>query len=328
MKFAIVGAGAIGTYLGAALARGGTEVVLIARGDHLLAMQQRGVQVLSDRGDFHSWVSATDDLDAIGDADFVFLGLKAYSLPTMAPTIAERMLPGATVIGAQNGIPWWYFQNHGGPFEDLTLASVDPGGVVARAFPKKAVVGCVVYCSTEIQEPGVIRHVEGTRFTIGEPDGALSERCSKIAEAVSGGGLKCQVSDHLREHIWLKLVGNASFNPLSTITGATMHELAEVSEIQELLRTMMLEAASVAAALGIELPVSIEHRLERAFAVGDHKTSMLQDFESGKPLEYECMTGAIVELAELLKISVPSLSAVHACIKFLDPARARVGSAA
>jgi len=318
VKFAVVGAGAIGAYVGAALARGGSEVTLIARGAHLKAMQEHGVQVLSPRGDFHVHPPATDDFGAVADADIAFIGLKAYSLPELAPRLGEALTGGTAVIPAQNGIPWWYFQSHPGPLANTMLESVDPGGVVAASIEPERVVGCVVYCSAEIVEPGVIRHVEGTRFAIGEPDGSQSERCRLISEAFIAGGLKCPVEHRLRDQIWLKLIGNVAFNPVTALTRATLGQLGELPEMVELLRAIFQECAAVAAALEIELPVSLERRLEAGVAVGDHKTSMLQDLEAGKPLELGCMSGAVIELADKLDIAVPHTRAVHACVTLLD----------
>jgi 2-dehydropantoate 2-reductase len=322
VKFAIVGAGAIGAYVGASLARGGSEVTLIARGEHLRAMVADGVQVISPRGDFHAHPTATDDLDAISTADAVFIGLKAHSLPELAPRIAAALAPGAAVIAAQNGLPWWYFQAQPGPLENETLESVDPGGTIGRAIPAEAVIGCVIYCSTEIVSPGVIRHIEGTRFAIGEPNGSASERCSSISKAFVAGGLKCPVEAQIRDQIWLKLIGNAAFNPVTALTGATLGELGTSPQMVELLRAMLGECAAVAAALGVDLPVSIERRLEAGIAVGDHKTSMLQDLDAGKPLELDCMTGAVIELADRLGIAVPHTAAVYACARLLDETRA------
>jgi 2-dehydropantoate 2-reductase len=323
VKFAVLGAGAIGAYVGAALARGGSDVTLIARGEHLRALQERGVRVLSPRGDFEAHPEATDDIDAIGDADAVFIGVKAYSLPELAPRIGQALKPGAAVIAAQNGIPWWYFQSQPGPLEGKVLESVDPGGVIATSIPPAAVIGCVIYCSTEIVAPGVIRHSEGTRYAIGEPDGAKSERCARIAEAFVAGGLRCPVETRIRDHIWLKLIGNAAFNPVSALTGATMGELGMVPELVAVLRAILEECALVAERLGAELPVSIDRRLEAAIEVGDHKTSMLQDLEAGKPLELDCLTGAVIELAGLVDVPVPHTLAVHACTKLLAERRGR-----
>lgn len=324
MKVAVLGAGAIGAYVGAALARGGSDVTLIARGPQLKALQERGVRVHSPRGDFHCHPRATEDIDAVTDADVVFLGLKAYSLTALAPRLGSGLGPETVVIPAQNGIPWWYFQSHPGPLGGTTLESVDPGGVIARSIDPERIVGCVVYCSTETVAPGVIRHVEGTRFALGEPDGSLSERCRRISEAFVAGGLKCPVDARLRDQVWLKLIGNVAFNPTTALTGATLGELGSLPEMVGLVRAILEECASVAAALGVELPVSLERRLEAGFAVGDHKTSMLQDLEAGKPLELGCMSGAVIELADKLAIAVPHTRAVHACAKLLDGlARAR-----
>lgn len=329
MKFAVVGAGAIGAYVGAALARGDNDVTLIARGPHLEAMRRSGVRVLSPRGDFHVHPSATDDLEAAGEADVVFVSLKAHSLPELAPRLARALKPGSGVIWAQNGIPWWYFQSHGGPFDGLVLNSVDPEGSIARAFPPESVIGCVTYCSTEIVAPGVIRHLEGTRFTLGEPGGARSERCRLISKAFAQGGLKAPVDERIREQIWLKLVGNAAFNPITALTGATLGQLGELPEMMTLLRELFEETAAVAHAAGIDIPLSLERRLQAGIEVGDHKTSMLQDLEAGKPLELDCMTGVVSELAERLGVDVPRTRAVHACAKLLDHtcqvAQARAG---
>jgi 2-dehydropantoate 2-reductase len=318
VRFAVVGAGAIGAYVGAALARGGADVTLIARGEHLAAMQARGVRVLSPRGDFEAQPAATDDLGAVADADVVFVGLKAYSLPELAPRIGAALRPDAAVLAAQNGIPWWYFQSEGGRFDGSTVESVDPGGVISAAIPPATVVGCVVYCSTEIVEPGVIRHIEGTRFSIGEPDGTASERCDAISAAFRAGGLKSPVDTHLRDQIWLKLIGNAAFNPVSVLARATLGELGELPQMRDLLRALLEEGAAVAEALGVTLPVSIDRRLEAGFEVGDHKTSMLQDFEAGKALELDCMTGAIAELAGRVGVEVPRIRTVDAVVRLAE----------
>jgi 2-dehydropantoate 2-reductase len=317
VKFAVVGAGAIGAFVGASLARGGADVVLVARGAHLEAMRRNGVRVLSPRGDFEAHPEATDDLDAAADADVVFLGLKAYSLPELAP----RIRGDGAVVAAQNGIPWWYFQSEGGPLEGTVLDSVDPGGVITRSIAPERVVGCVVYCSTEIVEPGVIRHLEGTRFSLGEPDGTVSERCQAISAALRAGGLKAPVEPRLRNEIWLKLLGNATFNPVSVLTRATLGELGTLPAMREMLMHAFEEIAAVGTALGIEFKVSLERRLEAGFEVGEHKTSMLQDLEAGKPLEVDCLTGAVVELAGRLGIGVPHVETLHACVKLVDTLR-------
>ena len=319
----MLGAGAIGGYVGAALARGGADVTLIARGAHLAAMRTGGVRVLSGRGDFVAHPEVTDELAAVAAADVVFVALKAYSLPEVAPRLGELLLPDAAVIWAQNGIPWWYFQSlpdegAGGSAGIGGLESVDPGGVIARSISPEHNVGCVVYCSTEIIEPGVIKHIEGTRFTLGEPDGSVTERCKLISAALAAGGLKAPVEARLRDQIWLKLIGNVAFNPTTALTRATLGELGTVPEMVDLLRAVFAECAQVADRLGIRFPVSLDRRLEAGLAVGDHRTSMLQDLEAGKRLELDCMTGAVVELADRLGIAVPHVRTVHACATLLD----------
>lgn len=305
----MLGAGAIGAYVGAALARGGADVTLIARGAHLAAMRRDGVRVRSPRGDFTAHPPVTDDLGAVAGADVVFVGLKAYSLPKIAPALGDLLAPDAAAIWAQNGIPWWYQPG---------LQSVDPGGVIAASIPAKHNIGCVVYSSTEIVEPGVIRHIEGTRFTIGEPSGEASERCKAISAAFAAGGLKAPVESRLADQIWLKLIGNVAFNPITALTRATLGQLGELPEMVDLLRAVFGECAQVADRLGIKFPVSLDRRLEAGIAVGDHKTSMLQDLEAGKRLEVDCLTGAVVELADQLGVDVPHVRTVHACALLLD----------
>jgi 2-dehydropantoate 2-reductase len=318
LRFAVLGAGAIGAYVGAALARGGADVTLIARGAQLAALRRDGVRVLSPRGDFHVHPEATDEIDAVGDADVVFVALKAYSLPAIAPRLGAALRPGAVTIWAQNGLPWWFFQSFPGPLADETIESVDPGGAIAAAIPRESVLGTVVYCATEVAEPGVIRHVEGTRFTLGEPDGTRSARAGAISEAFAAGGLKAPVEERLRDQIWLKLLGNVAFNPITAMTGATLGQLGELDEVRAVILAIFGECAAIAERLGIEIPVSLERRLEAGIAVGDHRSSMLQDLDAGKPLEHACMTGAMVELARRLELPVPHTATVDACVRLLD----------
>jgi 2-dehydropantoate 2-reductase len=322
VKFTVLGAGAIGAYVGAALTRGGADVTLVARGDHLRAMAAHGVRVLSPRGDFTAHPRATDDIAAVADADVVLVALKAYSLTENAPRLGRLLSPGTAVIWAQNGIPWWYFQSLPDACGLTGLQSVDPGGVIATSIRPEHNIGCVVYCSTEIVEPGVIRHVEGTRFTLGEPDGTDSERCRLISAAFAAGQLRAPVESSLRDQIWLKLVGNVAFNPITALTGATLGELGTLPEMRDLLRAIFAECAAVAAKLGVTFPVSLDRRLEAGLAVGDHRTSMLQDLEAGRRLELGCMSGAVVELAAHLGVDAPHTQAVHACATLLDKLRA------
>jgi 2-dehydropantoate 2-reductase len=320
MRFAVLGAGAIGAYVGAALARGGADVTLIARGAHLAAMREKGVRVISPRGDFTAHPPVTDDVAAVTKADVVFVALKAYSLPEIAPRLGELLAPGSAAIWAQNGIPWWYFQALPDPGDSFggVLESVDPGGVITKSIAPEHNVGCVVFCSTEIIEPGVIRHIEGTRFTIGEPDGSASQRCTEISAAFKAGGLKAPVETKLRDQIWLKLIGNVAFNPVTALTRANLGELGTAPEMVDLLKAVFAECAAVAERLGITFPVSLDRRLEAGIAVGDHKTSMLQDLEAGKQLELGCMTGAVAELAGRLGVPVPHVETIHACATLLD----------
>jgi 2-dehydropantoate 2-reductase len=317
MKFAIVGAGAIGAFVGAVLSRAGEDVTLIARGNHLRAMQEHGVRVRGEIGDFVAHPAALEDPAAVGVVDVVLLTLKAHSLTSMAPRLAPLMGPDTTIVTAQNGIPWWYFYRHGDGWEGTQLESVDPGGVIGRSIDPARVVGCIVYPSTIIAEPGVIEHLEGTRLALGEPDGSKSERCRKIADVFIKAGLRCPIRTDIRHDMWVKLMGNVAYNPISALTRATLLEIVQHRETRVLATAIMQEVESVAARLGIELGISIEQRLAGAEKVGHHKTSMLQDVESGRPIEIEAIVGAVVELGDKLGLSLPSTKAVYACAKLL-----------
>ncbi|MFC0545821.1 2-dehydropantoate 2-reductase [Kutzneria chonburiensis] len=324
MKVAVLGAGAIGAYVGAALHRAGVDVHLIARGAHLAAMRRDGVRVLSPRGDFTARPPVTDDPGEVGQADFVFLGLKANSYASCGKLLAPLLGPDTAVVAAQNGIPWWYFHGLAGhPLEGQRIEAVDPGGAVSEVLDVRRAIGCVVYCSTEIEEPGVIRHLEGTRFSIGEPDGSISRRCQDLSAAMIAGGLKCPVEARLRDDIWIKLMGNVAFNPLSALTGATMAEICEHDDTRAVVASMMAETVAIARAAGAQPSVSIEKRIDGARRVGNHKTSMLQDLEAGKALETDAIIGAVVELAELTGVPAPTLRNVYAAVDLLALNRAR-----
>lgn len=318
MRYAIVGAGAIGAYVGASLARAGAEVVLIARGAQLRAFRVSGVRVLSDRGDFSAATACTDTCADVTPVDVVILALKAHQIAGMLDQIRHLLRDDTTIISMQNGVPWWYFQRHGGPLEGTSLQAVDPGGVIARAFDPERVVGCAVYCSTEMVEPGLVRHIEGTRFTLGQPDGGTSKRLERIARDLIDGGLKAPIVPAIRGEMWTKLLGNMCFNPLSALTRATLAELATDEFSVPVVRSMMQEALAVARKLGVEVEVSIEKRIDGARRVGDHKTSTLQDIEAGRPLEVDCIIGAVVELGELLGVDVSSTAQVYRLTKLLD----------
>jgi 2-dehydropantoate 2-reductase len=318
MRYAIVGAGAIGAYVGASLARAGAEVVLIARGAQLQAFRVSGVRVLTDRGDFAAAPACTDTCADVSPVDVVILALKAHQIAGMLGEIRHLLRDDTTIISMQNGVPWWYFQQHGGPLEGISLRAVDPEGVIARAFDPERVVGCAVYCSTEMVEPGLVRHIEGTRFSLGSPDGVASIRLEQIARDLTNGGLKAPIVDAIRTEIWTKLLGNMCFNPLSALTRATLAELATDELSVPVVRAMMEEALAVAKRLGIKIEVSIDKRIDGARRVGDHKTSTLQDIEAGRPLEVDCIVGAVVELGERLGVDVSASAQVYRLTKLLD----------
>jgi 2-dehydropantoate 2-reductase len=326
VKVAVVGAGAIGAYVGAALQRAGAEVHLLARGAHLDAMRRHGVRVRSPRGDFTAHPAATDDPARIGPSDYVFLGLKANSYAASGPLVHPLLHDGTAVIAAQNGIPWWYFHGLPGPYTGSRIESIDPAGAVSATLPPERAIGCVVYAATAIEAPGVIRHLEGTRFAIGEPDRSVSKRCLAFSEAMRAGGLKCPVEADLRVDIWIKLLGNISFNPISALTRATMGQIGRHPGTRELVAAMMRETLEVAARLGSRPEISIERRIAGAERVGDHKTSTLQDLERGKPLELDVLLAAVVELAVLTGTPVPTLRAIHAVADLLAHTTATTGT--
>ncbi|MET0236636.1 MAG: 2-dehydropantoate 2-reductase [Kibdelosporangium sp.] len=318
MRVAVLGAGAIGAYVGAGLHRAGVEVHLIARGPHLGAIRSSGLKVLSPRGDFEVHPHATDNPEEVGPVDHVFLGLKANQYAAAGPLVRPLLHRTTTLITAQNGIPYWYFHGVPGPHEDHRIESVDPGGAVSRALPVHRAVGCVVYAATEVEAPGVIRHLEGTRFSIGEPDRSASVRCRQFADAMVAGGLKCPIEADLRDDIWIKLMGNIAFNPISALSRATMASICRHVAARELVVRMMTETLEVAAGLGSHPRISIERRLAGAERAGDHKTSTLQDLEKGKPLELDVIIKAVVELADLTGAGVPTLRAISAVADLLN----------
>ncbi|HEY2099265.1 MAG TPA: 2-dehydropantoate 2-reductase [Pseudonocardia sp.] len=318
MRVAVLGAGAIGAYVGASLCRAGVEVHLVARGPHLAALRDQGVQVLSPRGDFTAHPNATDRPEEIGPVDHVFLGLKANAYVAAGHLVEPLLGPHTTVIGAQNGIPWWYFYGLPGPYQGRRIESVDPGGAVTKVLPLHRAVGCVVYPATVIESPGVVRHLEGTRFSIGEPDRTISSRCTEFAAAMIAGGLKCPVEEDLRNDIWIKLMGNISFNPLSALTRATMAGICRHQGTKALVATMMEETIEVARLVGAQVSVSIERRLAGAERTGEHKTSTLQDLERGRPMELDVLLTAVVELADMVGADVPTLRAIAAVADLLN----------
>jgi 2-dehydropantoate 2-reductase len=317
MRFLIAGAGAIGGYVGALMARAGQDVTLFARGAHLAAMRERGLRVLSADGDFETHPRVIGDLAEAGTPDVIILGVKAHGLTQLAPQLAPLIGPETTVVSTQNGLPWWYFQLGAGEHTGLTLESVDPGGVIGKAIDPARVLGSIVYLGTEVVEPGVIRHTEGNRISLGEPDGTRSERLKAIAAALIQAGLRVPATARYRQEIWVKLLGNVAFNPISALTRATLVTMARDPHICPVVRSIMAEVEAVANKLGIELPISIDQRIAGAEKVGEHKTSMLQDLEAGRPMELEPVVGAVVELGEKLGIAMPHTRTVYACAKLL-----------
>jgi 2-dehydropantoate 2-reductase len=317
MRFLIAGAGAIGAYIGARMAQAGFDVTLFARGPHLRAMQERGVQVKSGEGDFVARPTIAGSLSDVGPVDVVFLGVKAHGLPQLAPQLKPVLGPDTTVVSTQNGIPWWYFQGFGGEWEGLHLERVDPGGVISSAIEARRVVGSIVYLATEITAPGVIQHIEGNRISLGEPDGTRSDRSRRIAEALIASGLRCPITTRLRHEIWVKALGNASLNPVSALTRATVVQMVRDPGVCSVIRNIMQEVEAVAHRLGMELPVSIDQRIAGAEKVGEHKTSMLQDLEAGRPMELEALVGAVVELGERVGLPMSCTRTVYNCTKLL-----------
>ena len=320
MKFLIAGAGAIGAYMGARLAQAGFDVTLFARGPHLRAMQEHGVRVRSVEGDFQAQPRIVGSLDEAGPADVVFLGVKAHSLTQLAPHLKPVLGPDTTVVSTQNGIPWWYFQGFGGQWDGLRLERIDPGGVISAAIEARRIVGSIVYFSTEICEPGVVQHIEGNRISLGEPDGSRSERCRRIAEALVTAGLRCPITTHIRQEIWVKILGNASLNPVSALTRATLAQMLRDPGVAEVIRKIMQEVEAVSKKLGMELSVSVEQRMAGAAKVGEHKTSMLQDLEAGRPMELEALVGSVVELGDRVGVAMDHTRTVYSCARLLAQA--------
>ncbi|WP_374384256.1 2-dehydropantoate 2-reductase [Dongia sp.] len=312
MKIAIYGAGAIGGLLGAHLARAGEEVTLIARGAHLAAMKEKGLSVQRGDDSFTVHPALTDDPAVAGQQDYVIIALKAQSVPPLADKLAPMLGPETAVVMAVNGVPWWYFHGVGGALEGRRLASVDPGDMQWRHIGPERVIGCVVYPAAEIVEPGVLKHVEGDRFTLGEPNGEKTERVTKLSQALIASGLKAPVRADIRTEIWVKLWGNVAFNPLSALTGATLDRLCADPGTRGVAKAMMLEAEAVANALGVKMPVDIERRIDGAGAIGAHKTSMLQDFERGRPIELDAIVAAVAELGGLVGVPTPTIDMIYA----------------
>ena len=315
MKICIYGAGAIGCYLAAALVDAGCEVTLIARGAHLAAMQRDGLTLEIDGGRRNLRVACTDDPSSVGPQDFVILTLKAHSVTPAADAIATLLRSDTPVVTAQNGILWWYFHALPGPWENHHLESADPGGRIWKTLGPERAIGCVVYPSCEIVAPGVVRHLEGNRFMLGEPDGTKSERVAALAQVLAAGGLKAPIRKSIRDDVWFKLLGNATFNPISVLTQATLEQMGRHPGVRQVIRQMMSEVERVAGKLGVRFPMDLEKRIDGAVAVGMHKTSMLQDYEKGRPLELDALVAAVAEIGRLVDVPTPMLDAALALVQ-------------
>ncbi len=320
MRICIVGAGSIGGYLAVLLARAGNEVTVIARGAHLDAVRNRGLRLLCENGSelVASNIKATSSLRDSGQHDLVILAVKAHQIESIAPELSALMHENAVLVPMQNGIPWWYFQRHGGGYDGYTVKTVDPIGAIAASIDPRRIIGCVVYPAASIAAPGVIRHIEGNRFPLGELDGGESARVVKIAETFVAAGLKAPVLTNIRAEIWLKLWGNLSFNPISALTHSTLVDLCQYPLSRELAQNMMLEAQAIANKLNIEFRVPLEKRIAGAEKVGKHKTSMLHDVEAGRDPEIDALVGSVIELGRLTHTPTPHISAVYACVKLLS----------
>jgi 2-dehydropantoate 2-reductase len=320
MKFAIVGAGAIGGYLGTRLGLAGEDVTFIARRRNLEAINADGFRlVLEDGTQEHAkTVRAVERMAEAGPQDVVLLTLKAHQLREVADELPALYGPDTVVVSMVNGVPWWYFHALQGPHEGRAVTRVDPDGAIARAIPAERVIGSVVYPAAELVAPGLVKLVEGNRFTVGEPGNERTPRVERLSQALMKAGFKAPVSRDIRSELWIKLWGNLSFNPISALTHATLQDIGRFAPTRELARRMMAEGQAVAEALGVRFKITLEQRLAGAEAVGAHKTSMLQDVEAGRALELEALVGAVIELGQIAGVATPTIEAVYAAVKLLE----------
>jgi 2-dehydropantoate 2-reductase len=316
MRICVFGAGAIGGFVGAKLAANGeAEVSLVARGPHLQAMREHGLTLKDAAGDATVKVIATDKPADLPPQDYVFLSLKAHSVPGILDGLKPLLGPETAVVTGQNGIPWWYFYKHGGANEGRRIESVDPGGRIWDAIGPERAIGCVVYPAAEVEAPGVIRHVEGDRLPLGEPSGEKSERVGALSRVLVAAGIRAAVRPQIRSDIWVKLWGNLSFNPISALTGATLEGITRDPGTRAVARAMMVEAETIAEALGVKLPIDVDRRIAGAEEVGAHKTSMLQDLERGRPMEIDALVGSVQELGRLTGVPTPAIDTVLALVR-------------
>ena len=314
MRIGIYGAGAIGGYLGALLAMDGADVTLIARGPHLAAMQKDGLTLLLDGDEHVVRPKLTDDPAEAGAQDYVILTLKAPSMPHVLEPMQHLLTTDTAVVTATNGIPWWYFYRHGGEWDGHRLQSVDPGGLQWNGIGPERAIGCVVYPAAEVVRPGVVRHIEGNRFTLGEPDGEKTHRVMALGETLTAAGLRAPVRP-IRDEIWLKLWGNLSFNPISVLTLATLDVIATDDQTRAVAAAMMTQARQIGEKLGVRFRVSLERRLDGAAAVGAHRTSMLQDLDSDRPMEIDALVASVQELGQLVGVATPTIDTILALVR-------------
>ena len=319
MNIAIVGAGAIGGYVGVKLALAGEDVTFIVRGANLEAIRKNGMKLIMHDGTEHVAVNvkATNSYDEAGPQDLIILALKAHQVADVANDLPKLYGPNTTIVTMQNGIPYWYFHRHGGALDGYRLESVDPTGLLSEKIPADRVLGCVVYPASELIAPGVVRHIEGDRFPLGELDGSISERVTRISECFTKAGFKAPVLDNIRAEIWLKLWGNLTFNPISALSHSTLVDICTYPPTRDLAVSMMREAQTVAEKLGITFRVTLEKRIDGAEKIGKHKTSMLQDIEVGRAVEIDALVGAVVELGRITQTATPHIDTVYALVKML-----------
>ena len=319
MRICIVGSGAVGGLIGLKLSLSGHEVIFIDRGKHLQAIQRQGLKlIMQDGREFIAGESrATENFREAGPQDIIVLALKAHQIPEVAEKLPFLFGSKTALVTVQNGIPWWYFQKHGGEYNGRRLVSLDPTGVIESNIDPDCIIGCVVYFASEIKQPGVVQHVEGDRLPIGELDGSDSQRCRKLHQAFSEAGFRSRILDNIRAELWLKAWGTLSFNPVSALSHATLQDICRFPETRILAADMMAEAQNVAAKLGITFRHTIARRIDGAESVGPHKTSMLQDIEAGRDLEIEALVGSVIELGRLTGTPTPAIDAVYACTKLL-----------
>ena len=315
MKICVFGAGAIGGYMGVKLAQAGADVSLVARGPHLAAMQENGLRLIEEGQEHKVSVSASDTPADLGEQDYIIVTLKAHSVPPVVEKMRPLIGKNTTIVSGVNGVPWWYFHKIGGPLGGTRLHSVDPDDAQWNGFGPDNVLGCVVYPAAEVIEPGVIKHIEGNRFSLGEPDGSKSERAIALSQALSAAGLKAPVRPKLRDEIWVKLWANLSFNPISALTHATLDVLCTDEGTRPIARAMMLEAQEIAEKLGVKFPIDVERRIDGGAAVGAHRTSMLQDLDQGRPMEIDALVASVQELGKITQTPTPIIDTVLGLVR-------------